>query len=82
MTYAVADFTPSQGAQQNFVNVRAVPSLTKIGVFCGLKTPSPLRAGLKRPRGIQYFEQEEIDGDVFVFHQWPTGAQNDGTSTV
>ena len=31
---------------------------------------------------IQYFEQAEIDGEVFVFHTWPVGAQDDGTSTV
>jgi hypothetical protein len=25
------------------------------------------------PDGMQYFEQAEIDGEVFVFHTWPVG---------
>jgi hypothetical protein len=31
---------------------------------------------------IKYFEQAELDGEVFVFHTWPVGAQDHGTSTV
>jgi hypothetical protein len=33
------------------------------------------------PEGMHYFEQAEIDQEVFVFHRWPVGAQDDGTST-
>jgi hypothetical protein len=29
------------------------------------------------PKGIQLFEQAEIDREVFVFHTWPTGAPDD-----
>ena len=29
------------------------------------------------PDGIQYFEQAEIDSEVFVFHTWPLGAPDD-----
>jgi len=31
---------------------------------------------------LQYFEQAELDGEVFVFHTWSTAAHDDGTSTV
>ncbi len=34
------------------------------------------------PEGMQYFEQAEVDQNVFVFHRWPVGAQDDGTSIV
>ena len=27
--------------------------------------------------GMQYFEQAEIDGEVFVFHTWPIKAPDD-----
>jgi len=30
----------------------------------------------------QYFDQAEIDGEVFVFHTWPVAAQDDWMSTV
>ena len=30
----------------------------------------------------QYFDQAEIDGEVFVFHTWPVEAQDHGTSPV
>jgi hypothetical protein len=26
----------------------------------------------EHPKGMQYFEQAEIDREVFVFHTWPT----------
>jgi hypothetical protein len=29
------------------------------------------------PDGMQYFEQAEIDGEVFVFHTFPTGGLDD-----
>jgi hypothetical protein len=32
------------------------------------------------PDGIQYFEQAEIDSEVFVFHTWPVGAADDGAA--
>jgi hypothetical protein len=32
---------------------------------------------LSRREGMQYFEQAEIDGEVFVFHTWPVGAPDD-----
>ena len=31
----------------------------------------------KHPDGMQYFEQAEIDREVFVFHTWPIGAPDD-----
>jgi len=31
----------------------------------------------QRPEGLRYFEQAEIDGEVFVFHTWPVGAPDD-----
>ena len=34
------------------------------------------------PEGMRYFEQAEIDKEVFVFHTWPLNAPDDGTSTV
>src|ERR1044072_7188017 len=34
------------------------------------------------PKGMRYFEQAEIDREVFVFHTWPRNPQDDGTSTV
>ena len=34
------------------------------------------------PPALRYFAQAEIDGEVFVFHTWPVGAQDGGTSTV
>jgi hypothetical protein len=33
------------------------------------------------PDGIQYFEQAEIDGEVFVFHTWPIGAPDDNAAS-
>jgi hypothetical protein len=32
--------------------------------------------------GMQYFDQAEIDREVFVFHTFPLGAQDDGTPTI
>jgi hypothetical protein len=29
------------------------------------------------PNGMQYFEQAEIDHEVFVFYTWPVGAPDD-----
>jgi hypothetical protein len=29
------------------------------------------------PDGIRYFEQAEIDNEVFVFYTWPVGASDD-----
>jgi hypothetical protein len=29
------------------------------------------------PEGMRYFEQAEIDREVFVFHTWPVGAPDD-----
>jgi hypothetical protein len=29
------------------------------------------------PHGMQYFEQAEIDREVFFFHTWPVGAPDD-----
>ena len=29
------------------------------------------------PDGIRYFEQAEIDKEVFIFHTWPVGAPDD-----
>ena len=34
----------------------------------------------QRPEGMQYFEQAEIDGEVFVFHTWPVGAPDDNAA--
>jgi hypothetical protein len=34
------------------------------------------------PEGMRYFEQAEIDKEVFVFHTWPLNAPDDGTPTV
>jgi hypothetical protein len=31
----------------------------------------------EHPDGMQYFEQAEIDREVFVFHTWPVGAPDD-----
>ena len=31
----------------------------------------------QRPEGLRYFEQAEIDGEVFVFHAWPVGAPDE-----
>jgi hypothetical protein len=28
----------------------------------------------EHPEGMPYFEQAEIDREVFVFHTWPVGA--------
>ena len=28
----------------------------------------------QNPDGMQYLEQAEIDGEVFLFHTWPVGA--------
>jgi hypothetical protein len=29
------------------------------------------------PQGMRYFEQAEVDHEVFVFHNWPVGAPDD-----
>jgi hypothetical protein len=29
------------------------------------------------PDGVEYFEQAEIDSEVFVFHTWPIGEPDD-----
>ena len=34
------------------------------------------------PKDMRYFEQAEIDKEVFVFHTWPLNAPDDGTPTV
>jgi hypothetical protein len=34
------------------------------------------------PKGMRYFEQAEIDHEVFVLHSWPLNARDDGTPTV
>jgi len=31
----------------------------------------------EHPDGMRYFEQAEIDSEVFVFHTWPVGAPDD-----
>jgi len=31
----------------------------------------------KHPEGVRYFEQAEIDREVFVFHTWPIEAPDD-----
>jgi hypothetical protein len=31
----------------------------------------------EHPEAMQYFEQAEIDSEVFVFHTWPVGAPDD-----
>jgi hypothetical protein len=31
----------------------------------------------EHPTGMQYFEQAEIDREVFVFHTWPVGAPDE-----
>src|SRR4051812_36801816 len=31
----------------------------------------------QNPDGMRYFEQAEIDNEVFVFHTWPLGAPDD-----
>jgi hypothetical protein len=34
------------------------------------------------PDGLQYFEQAEIDGEVFVFFTYPVGAPDDDTNAA
>ena len=34
------------------------------------------------PDGLPYFEQAEIDGEVFVFFTYPFGAADDNTTTA
>lgn len=31
----------------------------------------------EHPEGLRYFEQAEIDREVFAFHTWPIGAPDD-----
>jgi hypothetical protein len=35
----------------------------------------------ENPEGMQFFEQAEIDSEVFVFHTWPVGARDDTNAT-
>jgi hypothetical protein len=34
----------------------------------------------EHPQGMQYYEQAEIDREVFVFHTWPVGTSDEETS--
>lgn len=40
-------------------------------------TPMTREQQAEHPDGMQYFEQAEIDREVFVFHTWPAGAPDD-----
>jgi hypothetical protein len=44
-----------------------------------VETATPMTRGqqAEHPDGLRYFEQAEIDGEVFVFHTWPVGAPDD-----
>ena len=42
----------------------------------------PITRETQDPQGMQYFEQAEIDREVFVFHTHSVGAQDDDAPTA
>jgi hypothetical protein len=39
-----------------------------------VETATEITRQTQNPGGLQYFEQAEVDGAIFVYHTWPTGA--------
>jgi hypothetical protein len=48
----------------------------------GLEAAFAVTRETQADEGMQYFEQAEIDREVFVFYTFPLGAQDDGTPTI